>query len=330
MAASVASSSATILANQGAQSFARAVPSSKTLFGSSLRANRVPLPRVTSRGIHGKARLAAMTQAKIAAAAAAATEPLSAGSPPPALFDGTTRLYHYKACPFAQRAVIAVNYKGLDFIERVEISLRSKPEWYTEKVYPPGKVPSMEHDGKVVGESLDLLLLIDEWFGDKGPRIVPKDPALAAEASALVAACGDLMMAGYSTLSQLYQTGGETEVEAAMGSHLDSIEASLGKHQANGPFFLGSFSYVDIAYLPFLERFKIAFEHFCHTDITKGRPNLQRWFEAAATIQAYTDTCMERDVTISTYQQMLDNKYFERAGVVKSTSATTPAAPAET
>ncbi|CAI5486445.1 unnamed protein product, partial [Closterium sp. Naga37s-1] len=281
MAASVASSSAAILTNQGARLIARAISSSKTLSGASLSADRVPLPRVTTRGIYGKARLAVMAQAKIAAAAAAAaaTEPLSAGSPPPALFDGTTRLYHYKACPFAQRAVIAVNYKGLDFIERVEISLRSKPEWYTEKVYPPGKVPAMEHAGKVVGESLDLLLLIDEWFGDKGPRIVPEDPALAAEASALVAACGDVMMAGYTALSQLYQTGGEAEVEAAMGSHLDSLEASLGKHQENGPFFLGSFSYVDIAYLPFLERFNIAFEHFCHTDITKGRPNLQRWFE---------------------------------------------------
>ncbi|CAI5940434.1 unnamed protein product [Closterium sp. NIES-64] len=309
----------------------KALPIIETLSGASLSADRVPLPRVTTRGIYGKARLAVMAQAKIAAAAAAAaaTEPLSAGSPPPALFDGTTRLYHYKACPFAQRAVIAVNYKGLDFIERVEISLRSKPEWYTENVYPPGKVPAMEHAGKVVGESLDLLLLIDEWFGDKGPRIVPEDPALAAEASALVAACGDVMMAGYTALSQLYQTGGEAEVEAAMGSHLDSLEASLGKHQENGPFFLGSFSYVDIAYLPFLERFNIAFEHFCHTDITKGRPNLQRWFEAAAAIQAYTDTCMEREATITTYQQMLDNKYFERAGVASSTTAA-PAAAAET
>ncbi|CAI5480668.1 unnamed protein product [Closterium sp. Yama58-4] len=256
---------------------------------------------------------------------------LSLLSSPPLSHPHTpSSLYHYKACPFAQRVVIAVNYKGLDFIERVEISLRSKPEWYTEKVYPPGKVPAIEHDGKVVGESLDLLLLIDEWFGDKGPRIVPEDPALAAEASALVAACGDLMMAGYTALSQLYQTGGEKEVEAAMGSHLDSIEASLGKHQENGPFFLGSFSYVDIAYLPFLERFKIAFDHFCHTDITKGRPNLQRWFEAAASIKAYTDTCMEREATITTYQQMLDNKYFERAGVASSTPATTAAAPAET
>ncbi|CAI5507168.1 unnamed protein product, partial [Closterium sp. Naga37s-1] len=326
MAASVASSSAAILTNQGARLFAPAIPLSKTSSGASLSAKRVPLPRVTTRGIHGKVRLAVMAQAKIAAASSAVTEPLSAGSPAPALFDGTTRLYHYKACPFAQRAVIAVtykdsqlqstavnvaraviavNYKGLDFIERVEISLRSKPELYTEKVYPPGKVPAMEHAGKVVGESLDLLLLIDELFGDKGPRIVPEDPALAAEASALVAACGDMMMAGYSSLSQLYQTGGETEVEAAMGSHLDSLEAALGKHQENGPFFLGSFSYVDIAYLPFLERFRIAFDHFCRTDITKGRPNLQRWFESAATIQAYTDTCMERDAIVTTYQQML-------------------------
>ncbi|GJP34552.1 hypothetical protein CLOM_g18986 [Closterium sp. NIES-68] len=328
MAARLAAASTAASANQGSQIFARGIPPSSVISplgiptSVSLRADRVPVPRATSRGTHGNARrAAAMAQAKVAAAAEATVEPLSAGSPAPALFDGTTRLYHYKACPFAQRVVIAVNYKSLDFIERVEISLRSKPEWYTEKVYPPGKVPALEHDGKVVGESLDLLLLLDDWFGDKGPRIVPQDITLASEASTLVAACGDIVMAGYSCLSQHYQTGGEAEVEASMGAHLDSLEKSLAQHQSKGLFFLGNFSYVDIAYLPFLERFRIAFDHFCGTDITKGRPNLGRWFEAAATMQVYTDTCMERDAIITTYQQMLDNKYFERAGVANTKSA---------
>lgn len=246
---------------------------------------------------------------------------MTAGSPAPALFDGTTRLYHARACPFAQRVVIAVNYKSLSHIELVEISLRSKPEWFAARVYPPGKVPALEHGGKVVGESLDLLLLMDELFKGQGEDIVPQDPYLSTAASVLVQRCSDVMMGGYTALSQLYKDGGEEQVEEAMGSHLDYLEHSLSLHSDKGAFFLGGFSYVDIAYLPFLERFRLTFDHFCRADITKGRPNLKKWFEAADVMPAYTSTRQEAAVTIATYKQMLDSKYFERAGVATASSS---------
>eukprot|EP00249_Psilotum_nudum_P030869 c4402_g1_i1 orf=86-349(+) len=72
-------------------------------------------------------------------------------STPPNLFDGTTRLYISLTCPFAQRPWIARNFKGLDNIDLVAINLSDKPKWYLEKVYPVGKVPSLEHNGKVKG-----------------------------------------------------------------------------------------------------------------------------------------------------------------------------------
>jgi glutathione S-transferase len=96
---------------------------------------------------------------------------------------------------------------------------------------------------------------------------------------------------------------------------LDKIEAALGKF-TDGPFFLGQFSLVcrislrtlqflhlgkefsqkncgwhvfllrmlisaqvDIAYAPFIERFQIFFSGIKNYDITKGRPNLQKFVE---------------------------------------------------
>lgn len=66
---------------------------------------------------------------------------IDSSSEPIQVFDGSTRLYISYSCPFAQRAWIARNYKGLqDKIELVPIDLKNRPAWYKEKVYPANKV----------------------------------------------------------------------------------------------------------------------------------------------------------------------------------------------
>ncbi|KAL5082429.1 hypothetical protein RYX36_010850 [Vicia faba] len=75
------------------------------------------------------------------------------------------RLYISYTCPFAQRVWITRNYKGLeDKIDLVPIDLQNRPAWYKENVYPENKVPSLEHNGEVLGESLDLVKYVDANF----------------------------------------------------------------------------------------------------------------------------------------------------------------------
>uniref|UniRef100_A0A0E0NTH0 GST N-terminal domain-containing protein n=1 Tax=Oryza rufipogon TaxID=4529 RepID=A0A0E0NTH0_ORYRU len=165
---------------------------------------------------------------------------LGSASEPPRLFDGTTRLYICYFCPFAQRAWIIRNFKGLqDKIELVGIDLQDKPAWYKEKVYEQGTVPSLEHNGKIMGESLDLIKYIDSHF--EGPALLPE------------------------------------------------IEAALSKF-GDGPFFLGQFSLVDIAYVTIIERIQIYYSHIRKYEITNGRPNLEKFIEEINRIEAYTQT----------------------------------------
>jgi glutathione S-transferase len=124
---------------------------------------------------------------------------LGAASEPPPLFDGTTRLYICYLCPFAQRAWVTRNLKGLqDEIKLVGINLEDKPAWYKEKVYPQGTVPSLEHDGKVTGESLDLIKYIDSNF--HGPALLPQDPAKMQFADELITYADAFMKAIYAPL----------------------------------------------------------------------------------------------------------------------------------
>ncbi|CAA2962944.1 glutathione S-transferase L3-like [Olea europaea subsp. europaea] len=126
---------------------------------------------------------------------------LDSTSESPPLFDGTTRLYLNYECPFCQRVWIVRNYKGLhDKIKLIAIHLRNKPGWYKEKLYPENKVPSLEHNGKVIGESLDLIKYLDSNF--EGPALLPDD-SWAAFTSLLMMMASSSWYKLHKTLLQL-------------------------------------------------------------------------------------------------------------------------------
>uniref|UniRef100_A0A0E0CYY9 GST N-terminal domain-containing protein n=1 Tax=Oryza meridionalis TaxID=40149 RepID=A0A0E0CYY9_9ORYZ len=159
---------------------------------------------------------------------------LGSASEPLRLFDGTTRLYICYFCPFAQRAWITRNFKGLqDKIELVGIDLQDKPAWYKEKVYEQGTVPSLEHNGKIMGESLDLIKYIDSHF--EGPALLPEDPEKRQFADEFIAYANAFTKALYSPLIS------KADLSAETVAALDKIEAALSKF-GDGPFFLGQFS----------------------------------------------------------------------------------------
>ncbi|KAL5740947.1 hypothetical protein ACOSP7_029813 [Xanthoceras sorbifolium] len=206
--------------------------------------------------------------------------PLDSKAEQPPLFDGTTRLYTSYSCPFAQRAWITRNYKGLqDKIKLVPLNLQDRPAWYKEKVYPVNKVPALEHNGKIIGESLDLIKYIDSNF--EGPSLLPNDPAKREFAEELITYVDTFTRDVFTSFK------GDPVKEA--GPAFDYLEKALHKFD-DGPFFLGQFSLVDIAYITFVERFQIFLSEVWKYDITAGRPKLAAWIEDLNKIDAYKQT----------------------------------------
>ncbi|XP_048127849.1 glutathione S-transferase L3-like isoform X2 [Rhodamnia argentea] len=205
---------------------------------------------------------------------------LNSSAEQPPLFDGTTKLYTCYTCPFAQRAWITRNCKGLqDKIKLVPLNLQDRPAWYKEKVYPMNKVPALEHNGKIVGESLDLIKYVDSNF--EGPSLFPDDPEKRKLGRELWSHVDEFMKIVYTSFK------GEGPKEC--GSAFDHLESALGKFE-DGPFFLGQFSGVDIAYIPFVERFQVYLSEVWKYDITAGRPKLAAWIEEMNKIDAYKQT----------------------------------------
>ncbi|XLR68678.1 hypothetical protein HN51_015730 [Arachis hypogaea] len=205
---------------------------------------------------------------------------LSATSDPPPIFDGTTRLYISYSCPFAQRVWITRNYKGLqEKIKLVPIDLQNKPAWYKEKVHPEGKVPSLEHDGKILVESIDLIKYIDVNF--EGPSLYPNDPTKKEFGEELI------KYVDIFTKEMFGSFKGDPVTQTS--ATYDYLENALGKYE-DGPFFLGEFSLVDIAYITFVERFQLVSSEIYKHDITAGRPKLATWIEEVNKNNAYKQT----------------------------------------
>ncbi|XP_059667742.1 glutathione S-transferase L3-like isoform X1 [Cornus florida] len=219
----------------------------------------------------------------------------SSSTQPPPLFDGTTRLYTSYVCPFAHRVWITRNYKGLqDKIKLVPLDLADRPAWYKEKVYPENKVPALEHNGKIIGESLDLIKYLDSNF--EGPALLPDDPAKRKFAEELLSYT--------DTFNKVVFTSFKGNPVKEVGPTFDYIEAALHKYD-DGPFFLGQFSLVDIAYAPFVGRFQIFLQHIWKYDITAGRPKLTTWIEEINKIDAYNQTKLDPKEIIEVFKRFL-------------------------
>ncbi|KAF8042502.1 hypothetical protein BT93_A0973 [Corymbia citriodora subsp. variegata] len=206
----------------------------------------------------------------------------------PRLFDGTTRLYISYICACAQRVWISRNYNLIHFylglqdkIKLVPLHLLDRPAWYKEKVCPVNKVPALEHDGKIIGESLDL---------------IKYDPEKKS---------GEELWSYVDEFLKIVYTSFKGERPKESGSAFDHLESALGKLE-DGLFFLGQFSGVDIAYIPFVERFQIFLSEVWKYDITGGRLKLAAWIEAweeLNKINAYKQTKIDPIVLVEHYKK---------------------------
>lgn len=103
-------------------------------------------------------------------------------------------------------------------------------------------------------------------------------------------------------LKTVYTSFKAEEPVKEAGNAFDYLETALQKFD-DGPFFLGQrISVVDIAYAPFIERYKGFFQHQWKYDITSGRPQLASWVEEINKIDPYKQTKCDINKTIQYYK----------------------------
>lgn len=188
------------------------------------------------------------------------------------------KLISHKLCPYVQRAVIALDEKGVPF-ERIDIDLANKPDWFL-KISPLGKVPVLVvtgDDGKEVAlfESNVICEYIEET--QAGAGLHPQDPLQRAQHRAW-------MEFGSTILSELWglETTGDPAVfetkRKAVAAKFAQVEKTLG----TGPFFAGEkFGLVDAVFAPIFRYFDV-FDELTDLSVFAETPKVRAWRKALA------------------------------------------------
>jgi glutathione S-transferase len=185
------------------------------------------------------------------------------------------KLISHKLCPYVQRAVIALNEKGVAF-ERIDIDLANKPDWFL-KVSPLGKVPvlSVSTDGGEVAlfESNVICEYIeDTQAGPLHPRMLAR-----AEHRAWI----EYGSAVLSDIAGFYAAPDEATFTAKT-SQLEQRFARLEARVAASPWFDGEkFSLVDAVFGPAFRYFDV-FDQIADFGILSEKPKLKRWRNSLA------------------------------------------------
>ncbi|KAF3885164.1 MULTISPECIES: glutathione S-transferase family protein [Nostocales] len=206
---------------------------------------------------------------------------LSSDTPPVLLYRDTNSW-----CPFCERVWFALEEKEIPF-ETEFIDLSNKPKWYTDLV-PTTLVPAAKIEGELVYESKDILLALEERFSS--PPLLPEDPEENAVARQWVenAETSGFLGAAYKFLRQPTSDPNElANFQAELEAKLDALEETLGKYP--GPYFVSTFSLVDIMYSPHLDRLAANLPVYrgYHIKGNERFPRLNAWFEAIKQRPAY-------------------------------------------
>jgi glutathione S-transferase len=208
-------------------------------------------------------------------------------------------LVSFKTCPWVQRSAILLREKNTPFEFR-HIEPDNRPDWFLA-ISPHKKVPVIRIDDK---DSLFESSAINEYLDETvEPRLHPADPLQRA----INRAWTDYVPTFASSVTGCAYAATEDAYKAAIAKipeAFERIEKALEK-QGSDPFFNGkTYSLVDAAYAPFLQRY-VFLDGIKKIGLMEKYPRLKAW----------TDTLMARPSTHSFPPAEFEEMY--RANLLK-------------
>ena len=176
-------------------------------------------------------------------------------------------LISHKLCPYVQRAVIALNEKGVPF-ERIDIDLAAKPDWFL-KISPLGKTPVLVVGDRAIFESAVILEYLEET---QAHPLHLSDALSRAEHRGWI----EFGSAVLNDIAGFYAAKDEPAFKAKIAQLADKF-ARLEARAVAAPWFDGEgFSLVDAVFGPVFRYFD-AFDEIGEFGILSGKLKLARW-----------------------------------------------------
>ncbi len=191
---------------------------------------------------------------------------------------------HHAWCPYCQKIWLWLEEKQIPYrIEKVTMFCYGEKEsWYKRKV-PSGMLPAVELNGRLITESDDILIALEQVFGSlyKGMKDPDVMPLRHLERSLFRAWCAWLCYPSSSVEKD------QRDREQFKGV-VAQVEAALG--QTSGAYFLDQFSTVDVIFTPYVERMNASLYYYKGYSLRESNSRFSEWFDAMETRPTYRGT----------------------------------------
>ncbi len=187
-------------------------------------------------------------------------------------------------CPYCQKIWLYLEEKEIPYrVEKITMFCYGEKEaWYKQKV-PSGMLPAVELDGKLITESDDILIALEQIFGAlnypmESDRVLP---LRHLERLLFKYWCSWLCYPIRS--SQQEKRNKEQFIKV-----VEMVEDALGNTPS--PYFLDQFSIVDVIFTPYVERMNASLYYYKGYSLREENPRLSAWFDAMETRLTYRGT----------------------------------------
>lgn len=212
------------------------------------------------------------------------------------------KLMSAEVCPFAQRTLILLAEKGLDF-DLLEVDLSNKPDWFNA-ASPYSKVPVLVHGDVTLYESAIINEYLDEAFPD--PVFLPESPAQRADARIWIDYDNTKFVPLFYKVLLEKNVDRRQRLADSLVNALLFLEANALAKRRLGPYWMGeSFSLVDMALYPHFERFGVL-EHYRGISIPESCGAVREWIAAVAERPCVTKSAHGLDYHIEAYAHYAD------------------------
>lgn len=191
---------------------------------------------------------------------------------------------HHAWCPYCQKVWLWLEEKQIPYrISKVTMFCYGEKEsWYKRKV-PSGMLPALELDGKLITESDDIIMALEQVFGAlnlsmEDPMVLP---LRRLERMLFRAWCSWLCI---PTRSPQQEQRNRDNFVAAVAM----VEEALPSTPS--PYFLHDFSTVDVIFTPYLERMNASLYYYKGYSLREENPYLSAWFDAMESRETYRGT----------------------------------------
>ena len=187
-------------------------------------------------------------------------------------------------CPYCQKVWLWLEEKQIPYrIKKVTMFCYGEKESWYKRIVRSGMLPAIELDGRIITESDDILIALEQAFGAlalsmEDPKVIP---LRRLERLLFRAWCSWLC---YPTRSSREEQQNRDQFKAVVAK----VEEALGSTPS--PYFLDGFSTVDVIFTPYVERMNASLYYYKGYSLREENPRLADWFTAMESRPTYRGT----------------------------------------